>query len=319
MSTETSPTARALQVLELLQNQPGTTADQLAEALGVTERAARRYVGILREAEIPIISVRGRYGGYSVGRGVRLPPLVFTATEALGMVMAVLEGHHEAADSTDPVANALRKIMRALPEAVAAQAELVRRTARPVPDRYAAPADPSITAQLVHACSLHRQVRIGYQHEDGPAWTSQVEPWAVVVRQSRWYLLSRRVSNGAIRTYRLDRVRSVELLAEEFEPPADLDPVAVLEQNFALGWEFPTEVEIAAPAQQMAEWLPRTIGRLEPIDAARCRLLGSTSDPAWYAEVVATIPAPFRVVSGPELREAVRALGERLIGAAKEY
>ena len=144
MTSESSPTARALQVLELLQNQPGTTADQLAAELGVTERAARRYVAILREAEIPIISVRGRHGGYRVGRGVRLPPLVFTATEALGMVMAVLEGHHEAADSTDPVANALRKIMRALPEAVAAQAELVRRTARPVPDRHAArPTRPS--------------------------------------------------------------------------------------------------------------------------------------------------------------------------------
>lgn len=316
MTTETSPTARALQVLELLQNQPGTTADQLAQALGVTERAARRYVGILREAEIPILSVRGRHGGYSVGRGVRLPPLVFTATEALGMVMAVLEGHHEAADAADPVANALRKIMRALPEGVAAQAELVRRTARPVPDRHAAPADPSITAQLVLACSLRRLVRIGYRHEDGPAWSSEVEPWAVVVRQARWYLLSRRVSNGAIRTYRLDRIRSVELLAEEFEPPADLDPVAALEQNFAVGWEFATEVEIAAPAEQMAQWLPAAIGRLEPIDEASCRLLGSTSDPAWYAEVLASIPAPFRVVSGPELRDAIRTLGERLIAAS---
>jgi predicted DNA-binding transcriptional regulator YafY len=315
MTSESSPTARALQVLELLQNQPGTTADQLAAELGVTERAARRYVAILREAEIPIISVRGRYGGYRVGRGVRLPPLVFTATEALGMVMAVLEGHHEAADSADPVANALRKIMRALPEAVAAQAELVRRTARPVPDRHAAPADPSITAQLVHACSLHRLVQIGYRHEDGPAWSSRVEPWAVVVRQGRWYLLSRRVSNGAIRTYRLDRIRSVELLADEFEPPADIDPVAVLEQNFAVGWEFATEVEISAPAEQLSAWLSRTIGRLEPIDENTCRLLGSTSDPAWYAEVLATIPAPFRVVSGPELKAAVRALGERMIAA----
>jgi len=127
------------------------------------------------------------------------------------------------------------------------------------------------------------------------------------------------VSNGAIRTYRLDRVRSVELLAEEFEPPADLDPVAVLEQNFAVGWEFPTEVEISAPAEEMAQWLPRTIGRLEAITETTCRLLGSTSDPAWYAEVVATIPAPFRVISGPELRDAVEALGARLIAAAKEY
>jgi len=316
MSAETSPTSRALQVLELLQNQPGTTADQLAAELGVTERAARRYVGILREAEIPIISVRGRYGGYSVGRGVRLPPLVFSATEALGMVMAVLEGNHEAADSTDPVANALRKIMRALPEAVAAQAELVRRTARPVPNRYAAPADPSITAQLVHASSLRRRVEITYRLEDGTGWTSRVEPWAVVVRQGRWYLLSRRVSNGAMRTYRLDRVRGVTLLPDVFDPPADIDPVALLEENFAVGWEFPTVVEIAASAEQLAGWLPRSIGRLEPIDADSCRLVGSTSDPVWYAEVVASIPAPFRVVSGPELRDAVRALGERLIAAA---
>ena len=317
MATDTSPTARALRVLELLQNQPGATADQLAAELGVTERAARRYVGILREAEIPIISVRGRYGGYRVGRGVRLPPLVFSATEALGMVMAVLEGHHEAADSTDPVANALRKIMRALPEAVATQAELVRRTARPVPDRYAAPADPSITAQLVHACSLRRLVLIGYRHEDGPQWSSLVEPWAVVVRRGRWYLLSRRVSNGAIRTYRLDRIHSVDLQEPTFDLPEGLDPVAVLEQNFAVGWEFPTEVEIDAPAAEMAAWLSPTIGRMEPIDATHCRLYGSTSDPAWYAEVLAGIPAPFRVVSGPELRKAVRALGERLIAAAE--
>jgi predicted DNA-binding transcriptional regulator YafY len=316
---ETSPTSRALQVLELLQNQPGTTADQLASALGVTERAARRYVGILREAEIPILSTRGRYGGYSVGRGVRLPPLVFSATEALGVVMAVLEGHHDAADSGDPVANALRKIMRALPEAVAAQAELVRRTARPAPDRHAAPADPSITAQLVHACSLRRQVRIEYQYEGGVAWSKAVEPWAVVVRQGRWYLVSRRADNEAIRTYRLDRVRGVQQLEDAFEPPADLDPVTVLEENFAIGWEYPTEVVIDAPADQMAHWISRTVGRIEPIDDNHCRLVGSTSDPEWYAEVLASIPTSFRVVSGPEVKKAVGELAARLLAACAEH
>ena len=120
MNSDTSPTARALLALDLLQGSPGITADRLAGKLGVTERAARRYIGILREAGIPVESARGPHGGYRLGRGVRLPPLTFSPTEALGLVMAVLDGHHDAGDPTDPVGSALGKIMRALPEPVAA-------------------------------------------------------------------------------------------------------------------------------------------------------------------------------------------------------
>src|SRR5262245_6204081 len=123
---DASPTARALLALELLQDSPGITAERLADKLGVSERAARRYVQTLREAGIPIDSVRGPFGGYRVGRGLRLPPLVFGADEALGLVMAVLDGHHDAGDPTDPVGSALGKIIRALPEPVAAPAEAVR-------------------------------------------------------------------------------------------------------------------------------------------------------------------------------------------------
>ena len=134
-----SPTARALLALEVVQGSPGITADRLADKLGVSERAARRYVAILREAGIPIESVRGPYGGYRLGRGLRLPPLMFSATEALGLVMAVLDGHHAASDPTDPVGSALGKIMRALPEPVAAQAEALRRSTarRPTGPPYA--------------------------------------------------------------------------------------------------------------------------------------------------------------------------------------
>lgn len=314
MAPETSPTARALRALEVIQAGPGVRADQLAKELGVSERAARRYVGILREAEIPILATRGRYGGYTVGRGVRLPPLTFTATEALGMVMAVLDGHHDAADTADPVGNALRKIMRALPETVAAQAEALRRTARLVPEGEDVSPDPSTTAVLVQACAAHHLVRLGYRSEAGAEWVSTVEPWAVVVRHGRWYLLCRR-SGGGIRTYRLDRVRSVEQLEERYVPPADLDPVAMLEENLAAGWEFPTEVVIEAPLEQVS-WLPRAIGRLEPIDEHSCRLLGTTSSPDWYAEALAALPVPFRIVSGPQLQAAARALGRRMLAAA---
>jgi predicted DNA-binding transcriptional regulator YafY len=301
--------------LELVQSSPGITADRLADKLGVSERAARRYVSILREAGILIESVRGPFGGYRLGRGLRLPPLMFSAIEALGLVMAVLDGHHDASDPTDPVGSALGKIMRALPEPVAAQAEAVRRTTAPAPDRAAARPDPATTTDLVQACSNHRRVRLGYRSEAGSEWVMEVDPWAVVVRHGRWYLLCRTHTSDARRAYRIDRVRGVEVLNDTFTPPADLDPVAMLETHLATGWEYDVEVVIDAPFERVARRVPRTLGRLDPVDAGTSRLVGSTSNPTWYVEQMATIPAPYRIVRGPEVRGAARALGQRLLAA----
>jgi predicted DNA-binding transcriptional regulator YafY len=315
---EAGPTARALLALELIQSSPGLTAERLAEKLGVSERAARRYVSILREAEIPIESTRGPYGGYRVGRGLRLPPLVFSATEALGLVMAVLDGHHDAADPTAPVGSALGKIIRALPEPVAAQAEAVRRTAAPAPDHAAARPDFATTAALVEACSQRRRTRLDYRSEAGSEWTIDVEPWAVVVRHGRWYVLCRVPVKDALRVYRIDRVRGVEALDDTFTPPADLDPVALLEDHLAVGWEYAAEVVIGAPLEQVARCVPRALGRLEAVDARTSRLTGTTGNPYWYAERLAALPASFRVVGGIELLHTTRALGERLLAASAD-
>ncbi|WP_369076774.1 helix-turn-helix transcriptional regulator [Paractinoplanes rishiriensis] len=300
-----------------MQSGPGITADRLADKLGVTERAARRYVGILREAGIPIESVRGPYGGYRVGRGLRPPPLMFSATEALGLVMAVLDGHHDAGDAGSPVGAALGKIVRALPEPVAHQAEAVRQATAPAPDRSAARPDPDTTAALVRAASEHRRVRLRYRSEAGTEWETDVDPWAVVVRHGRWYLLCWSHRASGRRAYRIDRILTVEPLTEDFVPPAGLDPVAVLEEHLGEGWEYRAEVLIDAPADRIAYCIPRTLGRLEPA-VAGCRLIGTTSNPWWYAEQLATVPAAFRVVGGPEVRHAVRELGHRLLAAADE-
>jgi predicted DNA-binding transcriptional regulator YafY len=316
MKPDASPTARALLALQLVQSSPGITADRLADKLGVTGRAVQRYVGILREAGIPIESVRGRYGGYRIGRGLRLPPLMFSAAEALGLVMAVLDGHHDASDPADPVGSALGKLVRALPEAVAAQAEAVRRTTAPAPDRAAARPDPDTTTALVQACASHRRVRLGYRSEAGSEWVREVDPWAVVVRHGRWYLLCQTHPAGARRAYRIDRVRSVEALDGTAHPPVDLDPVATLEEHLAVGWEYEVEVVIDAPFETVARCVPRTLGVLAPLDAGACRLVGSTSNPVWYAEQLAAIPASYRIVRCPELRQAALALGQRLLAAA---
>ncbi|MFC7501023.1 helix-turn-helix transcriptional regulator [Nocardioides sp. CPCC 206347] len=313
--SETSPTARALRTLEILQNRPGCTADQLAERLGVTDRAARRYVAILREAGIPVESVRGPYGGYRLGRGVRLPPLVFSAAEALGLVMAVLDGRHAAADNDDPVGSGLGKIIRALPVHVGRQAATMREHARAVPDPWAKP-DPEVASALVEAVGERRQVRIGYRSGAGNSHTFEVDPWSVVVRHGRWYLLCFAHHADAVRTYRIDRVTSVGGGTRTYEVPDGLDPVAVLEENLASGWAHDTWVVFHAPAAEVAPWLRSTMGRLEALDASRCVVVGSTNNPTMYAgEWLAGMPFEFTVEGGPELRAAVGAVSEKLARA----
>jgi predicted DNA-binding transcriptional regulator YafY len=316
MPIESSPTSRALLALEALQDSPGITAARLGRRLGVTARAARRYVEILREADIPVESIRGPEGGYRLGRGVRPPPLRFGSDEALGLVMAALDGQHDAADADGPVGRALGKLLSALPRSVAAQAEAVRRTATPVPHRDPSRPDPATTVALVEACAEHRRVRLGYRTESGNDRLLEADPWAVVVRYGRWYLLCRSVAADAVRTYRIDRVGSVEILPETFEPPADLDPVAALEENLGVGWQYDVRVTVDAPLERVAAAIPRTMGRLEAVDATTTRLLGSTRNVVSYAEQLAMLPAPFRVDQGEEVRAALAALGARLSAAA---
>lgn len=319
MKRDASPSARALLALEAIEGSPGITAERLADRLGVSERAARRYVDVLREAGIPIDSVRGPYGGYRTGRGLRLPPLMFSGAEALGLVMAVLDGHHQAADPADPAGSALGKIVRALPDPVAASVDAVRRSAAAAPDRAAARPQPATAAAIVQASADRRRVRMDYRSEAGSRWVAEIDPWAVVVRHGRWYVLCFAHTAGAQRAYRIDRIGAVEMLDELFDPPAGLDPIAMLEEHLATGWEYGAEVVFEAPIETVGRYVPRALGRLESVGTtrARTRLTGSTSNPAWYAAQLAGITVPYRVVGGPEVREAVLALGRRAVAACR--
>lgn len=318
MRNDVSPTARALRALEILQSRPGTTADELGARLGVTERAARRYVDILREAGIPVESSRGPYGGYRLGRGMRLPPVVFTEAEALGLVMAVLDGQPAAVDGDDLVGSALGKVIQALPDGVGRQAAALRDHASAAPDRRASRPDPATTSALVAAAAARRRVVLTYQGESGTEWEAEVDPWAVVVRFGRWYLLCHSHRADAIRTYRIDRVRGVRTTDDGFEPPEDLDPVAALEENLGRGWQFATRVVFDAPPAAVAPWIRPPMGRLEPCGNGSV-LLGSTRNPAMYAqEWLATMPFAFRVEGGPELRAAMTTLAARLTAAVAD-
>lgn len=333
-----SPTARALLALEAIQNVPGITAQRLGERLGVTERAARRYVAILREAGLPIESVSGPYGGYQVGHGLRLPPLTFTAAEAAGLVMAVLEGHPGAADPADLVGTALAKIVRVLPGRVATHVRSIRDAAEPDEADPAAMVNPELTTTLIESCAAARRLRLTYRGPrpyrmgcwpgrgtgddtgdtgDRPAdRVMEVDPWAVVLRRSRWYLLCWSHTRAARRVLRVDRITAAHPLPGTFTPPAGLDALATLEEHLSQGWAYPVDVLIDASTREVARWLPRSFGRLVPTGDGRTRLHASTDNPSWYAGRLAVLPFAFRVDASAELQRAIADLGRRLIASA---
>jgi hypothetical protein len=98
----------------------------------------------------------------------------------------------------------------------------------------------------------------------------------------------------------------VEVLDDTFSPPADLDPVAMLEEHLAVGWEYDVEVVIDAPVDTVARCLPRAIGLLEPL-IRTTRLVGSTSNPV-CTPAARGDPASYRIVV-PRAQEAARVLG----------
>jgi len=231
--------------------------------------------------------------------------------------MAVLDGSHGAADAGDPVGAALSKIIRVLPEHVGRPAATMARHASAAPDRGAVRPATATTSALVDAVAVQHRVNIGYRSQAGGQWAEDVDPWAVVVRHGRWYLLCYSHRASAVRAYRIDRIQSVTAGNERFRAPEDLDYVDLLEQHLGAGWEFETRVVFEAPPDEVGPYVTPPMGRLGlAADGARCVLTGSTSNPAMYAgEWLAAIPIAFHVEGGPELRAAVAAVAARMTAA----
>jgi predicted DNA-binding transcriptional regulator YafY len=154
-------------------------------------------------------------------------------------------------------------------------------------------------------------MRLSYRVGEGTS-EMDVEPWAVVLRHSHWYLLCWSRSRDARRVLRIDRVEDAWSLPETFTPPTGLDALAAIEEHFSQGWRYAVEVLVDAPPNWVRRWVSPSLARLEPADGDRTRMVASTEDPDWYARQLAAIPVSFRVVGSPELVTALRELGQRL-------
>jgi predicted DNA-binding transcriptional regulator YafY len=303
------PASRVLAVLEMLQNRPGVNGPTIAAELGVDTRTVRRYVATLAEMGIPVAATAGRHGGYRLMPGFRLPPLMFSADEAVGLAVALLATSAASDDLPPVVASAFTKIRRVLPRDLAQQVQALHDVAV-FPAQRSAPArgfpDPAVLAALARGVLAHQRCSIVYQRDDEPESRRELDPYGIVALHGRWYVHGYCHLRRGRRTFRVDRITRAHGQPFRFQPPDGVDVPAEVERSLTLGRRWPIEIVVAAAVEQVRAQLPRHFAQLEPIDGDRTLLRSSTSNLDWFARRIGDLPFRLCIRSPAELRDALR-------------
>ncbi|MEV6976346.1 YafY family protein [Kitasatospora sp. NPDC093806] len=309
------PVSRILALLELLQARPGLTGPELAERLDVDVRTVRRYAARLVELGIPVQAERGRYGGYRLMPGFRLPPLMLTGDEAASVVLGLLAGRRSGLSVGEQAGeSALAKIRRVLPPQLREQVAAVEQTVglTGAPATGPSPAADALLA-LAEAVRRRRQVRLDYRDRAGVPSERGFDPYGLVFHSGRWYTTGLDHRSGEQRTFRLDRIRAVRPGGTGFDVPADVDPVQrVLESLASVPWTHEVEVVLTTTLAEARHRIPPTAGTVTATDDGRVLLRARAERLDGMAVMLAGLGWPFTVRRPAELREEVRALAARL-------
>jgi predicted DNA-binding transcriptional regulator YafY len=223
---------RLISLIMLLQRQPNQKAARLAAELGVSVRTLHRYFSMLDEMGIPVYSERGPYGGFSLVKGYRMPPLVFSPEEAVAVYLgASLVEEMWGQLYRDAAHGALAKLDNVLPDEQLHEAAWARRTLYATGMHRAdlVPLAP-ILEKLRRSAREHRRVRMTYHSLGQPEPRQRdLDPYALVHRWGWWYAIGYCHLRYGIRTFRVDRIHQLALLDATFEPPADFDLQVYLE------------------------------------------------------------------------------------------
>ena len=316
-----SSAARLLRVLSLLQSRPRWNAPELSERLGITERTVRRDVTRLRDLGYPIEADPGRAGGYRLGIGGALPPLLLADDEAVAVAVGLraaatvgVTGYEEAAVA------ALAKLEQVLPVRLREEV-LALNTATVLVRGGAGPfVDAEVLLVLAQGCRRTERVRFGYLDGSGRTTERRVEPYGLVNAAQRWYLVARDLDRDDWRTFRVDRMHDPSLTGHRFVPTETPDTAAmVLDGLTRAAYEFQAEVVLHATMEDARMEVAPTAGTLEEItdgeegsSGPRVLLRIGANDLDWIARYIAALPFTFEVRSPKQLRTALRTLARRL-------
>ena len=315
-----TPTARLLELLELLQTQPLTTGTEIADRLGIDRRTVRRYITALQDLGIPVEGQRGVGGGYRLRPGYRLPPLMLDDDEAVVVALGVIAaGRLGLTASSESVDGALAKIHRVLPDGLRRRVEALETT---LDFTTTAPAGAPVTGEtvllLADAIRRRRRLRIAYRSFSGDNTERELSPHGLVVHSGRWYLAAHDHTRDDLRTFRVDRIRRAALTPESaVAAPDGFDVVVYISRSLArTPWPYEVEVLLHLSLDEAARRVPATLAELvEAEEGTTLRMRVSSLD--WMASVLAGLDCRFTIREPAELRASIRALAERMLESAQ--
>jgi predicted DNA-binding transcriptional regulator YafY len=312
--------ARLLRLLSLFQAQRYWSGADLAERLEVTPRTLRRDVDRLRSLGYPVHSSTGTAGGYQLGAGANLPPLLLDDEEAV----AVAVGLRTAASGTvtgieEASVRALAKLEQVLPSRlrrrVTALNSFIVQLASAGPT-----VDAAALSLIAGACRDYEMLRFNYQSRDGSPSVREVEPHRLVHTGRRWYLVAWDAGRNDWRTFRVDRIQPKIFAGARFVPrqPPDGDYAAYVSRSVSYApYPHQAKVKLHAPVEMAAERIPAAVGMLEAIDGHTCMLHTGASSLDTLSIFIALMGFEFEVQEPPELKERIRQLAERFSRATR--
>jgi predicted DNA-binding transcriptional regulator YafY len=309
------PTSRVLTVLELLQSRPSISGPELAARLEMDVRTVRRYITHLQDAGIPVEATIGRHGGYRLRPGFKLPPLIFTEEEATAIVLGLLASSWlQIEQSAATVEGALAKVSRVLPLQARERLNAVVSHLVLFPLNQQARPDAGLLIDLSEAIHASQRIVIDYCSRRGEITHRKVEPYGITGWKGCWYLGGYCCLRQGYRVFRLDRIQQLQILTETFEKVEDFDYEAFIKEKYDTGGIL-MEVEFQADLEIMQKKLYNTYGTLTSTDTG-VLLQEYFDDVEAMACYLMALNLPFVVRQPPELREALRRLGERMIQMA---
>lgn len=307
--------ARLLHLLALLQARAYWTGGELAGRLEVTTRTVRRDVDRLRALGYPVKSGAGVAGGYQLGAGATLPPLLLDDDEALAVSLGLRTAAAGTVSGVEEAAlRALGKLERMLPQRLRNRVQAMHRAVAslymPHPQ-----VDAAILMDLASACRDGRRASFHYEDKHGTPSLREVEPHGLVHTGSRWYLVAWDTQRADWRTFRVDRVEGEISDGPCFTPrqvPGG-DTAAFVSRALSSGpYTLQAHVVFHAPLERVAKRAPTLAGHLRRVSKNRCvlKLGGHALDT--LALHIAAIGEEFEVKQPPELEAHIRELAARL-------